>query len=484
MLFSTTDAPICELHPSTTFRSRWLTNATEPLSVPFSSTLLTYIFERNAGALLDWFMLPHNLELAIDAFRVDFGFSDTPISEEECLKLSKVFPSLTLSFRIPPRNNISDAAYGFCLLVMLDSLHLVSCYHPLSSGHCLKQALKQTPAHILQELCSFIGFEPVTDADVGLLMNNVLRGSPTHKTYELINRFGPPECWDMSAVTSLQYIGKHVANYVPLPSTFNRDINGWDVRKVKSLRGFFAVMYVFDQPLDHWQLDSLTDLGFAFCGAASFNQPLFTWNVGQVTHMDHCFEDASAFDQPLHTWKVDQVETMQSMFANARSFTQSVNNWDVQNVRSFDSMFAGAIRFNQPIDRWRPTKLQNAHYMFAGTYVFNQSLRSLGLYSSMHFSSAVNEAHGFHQPMELVTTRAPNMPVVVVTRQLPGELYGYMIHMAEVSEKMTQYVFDVFCRHPDVDVLYVLEDGIFVKTVTSTPLSFTHVPSVMFSLRV
>ena len=72
---------------------------------------------------------------------------------------------------------------------------------------------------------------------------------------------------------------------------------------------------------------SIDTVSFAFSfasthlQASSFNQDIDAWNVSQVTDMRQLFYRASAYDQPLGSWQVGRVRNMNQMFRKVSSQT-------------------------------------------------------------------------------------------------------------------------------------------------------------------
>ena len=106
-------------------------------------------------------------------------------------------------------------------------------------------------------------------------------------------QFGSIGLWCTKLVTDMNFLfdGQRLAGI----STFNEDINGWEVGQVTNMHSMIS-------------------------NAVAFNQPLNGWNVSRVTNMHGMFQSSSAFNQPLNGWQVGKVTTMAGMFNSAHAF--------------------------------------------------------------------------------------------------------------------------------------------------------------------
>ena len=115
---------------------------------------------------------------------------------------------------------------------------------------------------------------------------------------------------------------------------------------------------------------------------SSFNQNINHWDVSNVTDMNRMFYFATSFNQPLNNWNVFNVTDMKRMFDHSSSFNQPLNDWDVSNVVNFYFTFHYATNFNQPLDKWTPCSAEyqggnkGMYRMFRKAYAFNQDLSS------------------------------------------------------------------------------------------------------------
>merc|ERR1712228_367137 len=70
---------------------------------------------------------------------------------------------------------------------------------------------------------------------------------------------------------------------------------------------------------------------FMFYGATSFNQNLDKWDVSQVKDMTYMFYGATSFDHDLDKWDVSSVTNMKMMFYKATSFNQELC-WNLSHI--------------------------------------------------------------------------------------------------------------------------------------------------------
>jgi surface protein len=121
----------------------------------------------------------------------------------------------------------------------------------------------------------------------------------------------------------------------------------------------------FNQNINDWDVSNVTSMIYMFTNCTSFNQPLSNWNVTKVNYMQRMFGGCTSFNQPLSNWErpagspngsstLGNVYNMDYMFANCTSFNQNINNWQVGNVGVFQFMFWNCSSLCQPFDNWKP----------------------------------------------------------------------------------------------------------------------------------
>lgn len=218
-------------------------------------------------------------------------------------------------------------------------------------------------------------------------------------------------------------------------TSFNQNINDWDVSTIEKMQFAFHNATTFNQPLDNWNVGNVNNMQEMFSGAISFNQNIDSWDVGNVVNMKEMFFDAESFDQPLNSWDVSSVTKMEKMFAftppppfggpsfntfnhpinqwdvsnvtnmrgmfqYSQSFNQPLNDWDVSNVNFMYSMFLSSDSFNQPLDNWDVSNVTDMGGMFALTESFNQPLNNWDVSSVTFMDYMFDFADVFDQPLD------------------------------------------------------------------------------------
>lgn len=105
---------------------------------------------------------------------------------------------------------------------------------------------------------------------------------------------------------------------------------------------------------------TITIMTNMFQNTTSFNQNINTWDVSNVTKMNAMFVGAKAFNQPLNDWDTSNVTTMSAMFQSASSFNEPLNEWDTSKVTDMGYMFNSATNFNQYIKSWDVSKVTSS----------------------------------------------------------------------------------------------------------------------------
>jgi len=110
-------------------------------------------------------------------------------------------------------------------------------------------------------------------------------------------------------------------------------------------------------------LTNVTELAYMFAKASSFNTNINNWNVSHIEWLSGMFKDATSFNQPLNNWNVSNVIDLVEMFEGATSFDQPLFSWSVGNVTSMNSMFKNATSFNEDLSFWNFGKVTDMYYI-------------------------------------------------------------------------------------------------------------------------
>ena len=193
-----------------------------------------------------------------------------------------------------------------------------------------------------------------------------------------------------------------MSNLFESDTTFNSNINHWDVSSVTNMTYMFAYAENYNQPLNDWDVSNVTTMEMMFSDNYHFNQPLDKWNVSRVTSMHGMFNSASSFNQDISNWDVSSVEDMAVMFTNAVTYNQPLNDWDVSNVSSMREMFAGYVgsSFNQELNNWNTSKVTDMSWMFYGAKHFNQPINDWDVSNVTSMRSMFMDAISFSQPLD------------------------------------------------------------------------------------
>jgi surface protein len=157
-------------------------------------------------------------------------------------------------------------------------------------------------------------------------------------------------------------------------SSFNQNINHWDVSSVTNMAGMFDFASLFNQSLNDWDLSSVIYMNGMFWMASSFRGNISDWDVSSVTDMSLMFAFAPSFNQNISQWDVSSVTNMAGMFVSVSSFNEDISQWDVSNVTDMAYMFDGAYNFNQDLSPWNVSSVTDMTNMFEGASSFDQDI--------------------------------------------------------------------------------------------------------------
>jgi len=145
-------------------------------------------------------------------------------------------------------------------------------------------------------------------------------------------------------------------------NSFNRNIGGWNVRKVTNFNSMFSNATAFNNGGSSMPWTTGGGIGDGVTGV--------------VITMANMFNTATAFNADISAWDTSKVLTMTGLFAGAIIFNRDISEWNVLGVTSFNSMISGAPVFVAPIQYWN---VGSATYnnMFLNATAFNAAYNSI-----------------------------------------------------------------------------------------------------------
>ncbi len=199
----------------------------------------------------------------------------------------------------------------------------------------------------------------------------------------------PLDNWDMSSADNLDrmFIGC---------TSFNQPLNSWDVSNATIFSSMFSGASSFNQPLDNWDVSSVKLFSFMFSAATTFNQDISMWNTSSATTMRYMFNEASSFNQPIGSWDLSSVTRIDGMFKNANSFNSDISQWNTSQVTNMSYTFFGSS-FNQPIGIWDVSNVTSMGWMFAYNNAFNQDIGSWDVSNVTAMHSMLRAMNNFNQ---------------------------------------------------------------------------------------
>ncbi len=200
----------------------------------------------------------------------------------------------------------------------------------------------------------------------------------------------PLDDWDMSSATNLTKMFQGA-------NAFDQPLNSWDVSNVTQFGGLFHNCFVFNRPLDNWDTQNAVSMARTFSHAYNFNQDISNWNLSKVTTISGIFTDAITFNQDISNWDVSKVTDMSSAFKGAKVFNYDIGDWDVSKVSSMQWIFAGASEFNQDIGDWDVSQVTNMNYLFFYASKFNQDISNWNVGNVELMQNTFKAANAFNQ---------------------------------------------------------------------------------------
>lgn len=157
-------------------------------------------------------------------------------------------------------------------------------------------------------------------------------------------------------------------------TSFNQDLNSWDVSQVVDFSSMFRDATAFNGDISNWNTAQATNLSQTFRGATSFNQNLNSWDVSNVIALNGTFYNATSFNQDLNNWDVSQVTTLLQTFRGAQQFDGSLAGWDTAAVENLNRTFMDASSFSGDISGWNTSQVTTMTAMFYGATAFNSDI--------------------------------------------------------------------------------------------------------------
>ncbi len=142
-------------------------------------------------------------------------------------------------------------------------------------------------------------------------------------------------------------------------TSFNTNINHWDVSRITNMSEMFRDATNFNQDLNSWNIMNVTNSQNMFYGATSFNGNISGWNTVNITNTGSMFRGAASFDQNIKNWNISKVTNSSSMFYGATSFNSDIGEWNTEKITNMNSMFRGATSFDQNLASWDISKVTN-----------------------------------------------------------------------------------------------------------------------------
>lgn len=191
-------------------------------------------------------------------------------------------------------------------------------------------------------------------------------------------------------------------------SSYNGNLNNWDVSGVKSFVRTFRSCTIFNGDIANWVLNK---------------EYLTSLNTNHMIKMPAMFYDCHAFNRNINTkvrsdgqiaWDTECVQQIHYMFRNAYTFNQPISNWNTSNMTHIYGLFRGegyVMAYNQYMNTdmvtvgsnsymaWDISGAESISYMFSGCQSFNQSLSNWDTSNSIGMGYMFWKAKSFNQDL-------------------------------------------------------------------------------------
>ena len=196
----------------------------------------------------------------------------------------------------------------------------------------------------------------------------------------------------------------NLSNMFLKASSFNSNINNWDVSNVTDMSYMFYGQWstsLYNQPLNNWNVSNVTNMSNMFRAATVFSQDLNSWNVSNVSNFSGMFSSASAFNGNISSWTPSSSTDTNGMFQGASGFVGDLSGWATHtgNIINMGGMFQQCPH-NSNIGSWNVSSVTNMSYMFYGNFSvsnFNQDIGSWNVSSVTDMNNMFSGATAFNQ---------------------------------------------------------------------------------------
>lgn len=150
--------------------------------------------------------------------------------------------------------------------------------------------------------------------------------------------FGNPNTWDVSSITNLDFLfyGKTQDNHP--------DISTWNVFNVTSMQGTFSNS-TFNGQLNKWNVENVTDFSYCFANNVVFNQPLFRWNTQDATTLEYMFYNAWSFNQSItRTLQYNDADKGPIKWNKNDELPSEEGDWTVAKINTYFKNIYGSAR--------------------------------------------------------------------------------------------------------------------------------------------
>ncbi len=184
----------------------------------------------------------------------------------------------------------------------------------------------------------------------------------------------------------------------------------------------------------------------------SFNVNINSWDVSNFTDMSFMFAHAEAFDQDLSSWDTTNVVDMSFMFYQAERFDQAVT-FTMANVGNARAMFAGARNFNQDLSGLVLEDKVDDSAIVSGTAItesaYLPNTRNKALYSAILNNDADTIAHYDTSKLSLGSYLFANQG------SFNADVSGWNVSHFDYMDSMFLYA-DTFDKTLEVGILAML----------------------------